>query len=105
MEHLNNLTKGVLKTLGPNVTENTARRCSKAVEEVEKLINAVDIDLEVSKPSGSHRSRKSEHDFKTLVSEIHQRARMFFFGPSADRQYQHFPRFKKSVLGASIIDC
>ena len=99
LEHINNLTKGLLKHLGPSITEEAARRCSKAVGGMEKLLNAVDSDLAVTKPHGHHSSRKSEHDFKTLVSEIHERAKMFTFNPSGDRQYHHFPRFQRSVLG------
>ena len=69
LEHLNNFTKGMLKDLGPNLTENAARRCSKSVGKTEALLQTTDDDLNVCRPSGHHKVRKSETDFKTLVDE------------------------------------
>jgi len=98
VEHLNNFTKGMLKGLGPNLTENAARRCSKSVGKIEVLLQTVDEDLNVCRPSGHHKVRKSETDFKTLVDELHRRANMFHFNPSPQRQYIHFPHFKRDIL-------
>ena len=38
LEHLNNLVKGLLKHLSPNLTESAASGCSKAVGPVERLL-------------------------------------------------------------------
>ena len=98
VEHLNNFTKCMLKGLGPNLTENAARRCSKSVGKIEALLQTIDDDLNVCRPSGHHKVRKSETDFKTLVDELHRRAKMFHFNPSPQRQYIHFPHFKRDIL-------
>lgn len=98
LEHINNLTKGMLKHLGVNITENAARRCSKSVARIESLLDEVDNDLNVQKRSGHHKVRKSEADFKTLVNELHVRGKVFHFNPGQDRQYQHFPHFRKNIL-------
>ena len=98
VEHLNNFTKGMLKGLGPNLTENAARRCSKSVGKSEALLQTIDDHLNVCRPSGHHKVKKSETDFKTLVDELHRRAKMFHFNPSPQRQYIHFPHFKRDIL-------
>ena len=63
LEHLNNLVKGMLKHLVPNLTESASRRCSKAVGSVERLLESVDNDLDVKRPRGHHKVHKSESDF------------------------------------------
>ena len=98
VEHLNNFTKGMLKGLGPNLTENAARWCSKSVGKIEALSQTVDEDLNVCRPSGHHKVRKSKTDFQTLVDELRRRANMFHFNPSSQRQYIHFPHFKRDIL-------
>ena len=98
VEHLNNFTKGMLKGLGPNLTENAARRCSKSVGKSEALLQTIDDHLNVCRPSGHHKVKKSETDFKTLVDELHRRAKIFHFNPSPQRQYIHFPHFKRDIL-------
>ena len=95
LEHLNNFTKGMLKDLGPNVTENAARRCSKSVGKTEALLKTTDDDLNVCRPSGHHKVRKSETDFKTLVDELHRRAKMFHFNLSPERLLYPFPTLQE----------
>ena len=55
MEHLICLTEESLKHLGPNLTEAAAKRCSKAVGHVFYLIDSVDEDLRIERPSGYHK--------------------------------------------------
>ena len=95
---LEHFTKGMLKGLGPNLTENAARRCSKSVGKTEALLQTIDDDLNVCRPAGHHKVTKSETDFKTLADELHRRAKMFHFNPSPQRQYIHFPHFKRDIL-------
>lgn len=99
LEHLNNLTKGMLKHLGPNITESSAKRCSKSIHNIERLLNSVDSDLKVHNPSGHHKSTKSEEDFKSLVKELHNRGKVFKFNPSQERMYEKFANFERSLLG------
>lgn len=64
LEHINKLTKDMLKNFGPNITENTALGCSRSVANVEKLLDSVDKDLQVTRPHAHHKTQKSESDFK-----------------------------------------
>lgn len=98
MEHLINLTKGLLKNLGPNIRESAAMRCSKAVGNVEKLLDSVDADLQLTKPSGYHKMQKSEADFCSLVNEFHQRGKVFLYNPSPVRAYPCFGSFQANLL-------
>lgn len=41
LEHLNNFTKGLLKHLGPNMTDKAVLRCSHATNNVEKILESV----------------------------------------------------------------
>lgn len=58
MEHLICLTKELLKHLGPNLTEAAAKRCSKAVGHVSDLIDLVDEDLRIERPSEHHKMQQ-----------------------------------------------
>ena len=98
MEHLINLTKGMLKNLDSNIKESAAMRCSKAVGNVEQLLDSVDRDLQLKKPSGYHKIQKSKADFCSLVNELHQRGKVFHYSPSHEREYQCFGNFQASVL-------
>lgn len=93
LEQINKITKDMLKNLGPNITENTALRCSRAVYHVEQLIQSVDDDLHLSNPHGKHKVHKSEAGFRSLVHALHQRGKVFHYSESTDRQYIEFRNF------------
>lgn len=103
LEHLNNLTKEILKHLGVNLTENAAKHCSKAVGHVDNLISAVDKELHSERPSGHHKVRGRENDFKQLIHEFHRRGRVFDFDPHTDREYSAFGNFQKSLIEGLIL--
>ena len=97
LEHLNNIVKGVLKNLGPNIrSERCAARCCLSVGQLDTFIDIVDRDLGVKKPTGTHISKKSQDDFKALVNELHTRVNVFESVPG--RKYQHFPGFSSNIL-------
>ena len=98
MEHLICLTKELLKHLGVNITENAARRCSKAIGHVDELVSSVDTDLTVQRPSGHHKMTKRDSDLRLLVNELHQRGKMFKFSPEDERGYHVFPNFPDSLI-------
>lgn len=98
MEHLICLTKELLKHLGVNITENAARRCSKAIGHVDELVSSVDTDLKVQRPSGHHKMKKRDSDFRLLVNELHQRGKMFEFSPEDEREYHVFANFTDSLI-------
>ncbi|CAB3988651.1 PREDICTED: uncharacterized protein LOC107352495 [Paramuricea clavata] len=70
LEHLTNLLKGLLKHLGPNVTESAAQRCSQSIHNVEKLLESVDSDLNVKRSSCHHKVKKSHDDLVSIVKEL-----------------------------------
>lgn len=98
MEHLICLTKELLKHLGPNLTEAAAKRCSKAVGHVSDLIDLVDEDLRIERPSGHHKMQQRGADFKLLVDEFHLRGSMFKFDPQPEREYCIFANFRDSLI-------
>jgi hypothetical protein len=83
----------MLKNLGPNITANTALRCSRAVHHVEQFIQSVDDDLHLSNPHGKHKVHKSAADLRSLVHALHQRGKVFHYSESTDRQYIEFRNF------------
>lgn len=98
MEHINKLTKDMLKNLGPNITENTALPCSRSVAQVKRLLTVVDCDLTVKRAYGYHKVLSSECDFRSLVHELHVKGKVFKFDPSEDREYLIFKTFSTSSL-------
>ena len=98
LEHLNNLLKEMLRSLGVNVTENSAKRCSEAISTLEEMLHNIDVELGVKEPSGHHIKAKDSQDFATLVKEIHERGNLFFFNPTLERNYQKFPDFQRNIL-------
>lgn len=98
MEHLICLTKELLKHLGVNLTENAAKRCSKAIGHIDKLVSSVDKDLKVERPGGHHKVKKRDSDFGLIVKELHDRGRMFQHEPCEEREYQVFANFTDSLI-------
>ena len=99
LEHLNNLLKGLLKNLGANVvSENSALRCSRSIGFFEKLLEEIDNDLNVNRPSGHHKVTKSESDFRAIVAELHVRGSVFKYNPSPERQYVAFNGIQQNIL-------
>ncbi len=100
LEHLNNFTKGLLKHLGPNLTDRAVLRCSHATNNVEKILNVTDEDLGLRTTFGTHKTTKSEDNFKKLVSVIKEQGNMFHFDISEERHYQNFRNFNRDILGS-----
>lgn len=98
MEHLICLTKELLKRLGPNLTEAAAKRCCKAVGHVSDLIDLVDEDLRIERPSGHHKMQQRGADFKLLVDEFHRRGSMCKFDPQPEREYRIFANFRDRLI-------
>lgn len=95
LEHLNNLLKEMLRCLGVNVTEKSAKRCGEAMSILEEMLHKIDVELGVKEPSGHHITANDDQDFAALVKEIHERGGFFSFNPSSDRNYtKNFQIFK-----------
>ena len=100
LEHLNNFTKGLLKNLGPNMTDKAVSRCSHATNNVEKILNVTDEDLGMKGAYGTHKTTKSADNFEKLVSKIKEKRDMFHHDILEQRQYQHFSNFSRDILGS-----
>ena len=98
LEHLNNLLKEMLRCLGVNVTEKSAKRCGEAMSILEEMLHKIDVELGVKEPSGHHITANDDQDFAALVKEIHERGGLFSFNPSSDRNYEKFPDFQRNIL-------
>lgn len=96
LEHLNNYLKCFLKGLGSNLNENSASRISKSIGVLKEMMDNIDRELEVSKPSGVHHAKGQEQDIATLVGIFKDR-QLFCHQPG--REYNTFPSFKKDLLG------
>ena len=92
----------MLRCLGVNVTEKSAKRCSEAIAMLEEMLHKIDVELGVKEPSGHHIKAKDEQDFIALVKEIHEKGRLFFLDPADDRNYQKFPDFEKNILSGRL---
>ncbi len=66
LEHLNNFTKGLLKHLGPNLTDRAVLRCSHATNNVEKILNVTDEDLALRTTFGTHKKQSLKTTLKNL---------------------------------------
>ncbi|CAH3165645.1 unnamed protein product, partial [Porites lobata] len=97
LEHLNNLLKEMLRCLGVNVTEKSAKRCGEAMSILEEMLHKIDVELGVKEPSGHHITA-DDQDFAALVKEIHERGGLFSFNPSSERNYEKFPDFQRNIL-------
>lgn len=96
MEHIVHLHKEMLANLGVNLNEKCALRCSKAMKPVEDLLQTIDDELLCKRPSGRHTVTRSQKDFELIVNELHNKGNVFSVQPL--REYQHFPRFKKTLV-------
>lgn len=61
-------------------------------------MDAVDQDLGLKSPFGTHNVKKAEQDFKTLVGVLNEKGKVFLHENLQERQYQHFHGFRKNIL-------
>ena len=58
----------------------------------------MDTDFKVQRPSGHHKMKKRDSDFRLLVDELHQRGKMFEVSPEDGREYHVFANFPDSLI-------
>jgi hypothetical protein len=95
LEHIVCLLKEMISNLGVNLTSQAASRCSKAVMPVEKLLLAVDGELEVKRPSGRHTVTRSQTDYENIVKELNDQGKVF--SCEAGRECHCFGKFKSTA--------
>lgn len=59
--------KSFLKALGPNLSEKSARRVSQSIGVLKKMMDKVDGELGVNRPTGTHRAEQQTQDVLTLI--------------------------------------
>ena len=93
LEHLNKYVKADLAQFQGKITEKSVARCSRSYFKMQKIIDHVDEQLGVSKPSGRHSVVSWEDDVKEL-SEQYFKARIFEY--ERGRFHTRFPGFPKN---------
>jgi hypothetical protein len=98
LEQINKVLKNELRGVGMmNLTDDAGVRVGKAIGKIEQLINGINVDLGVTKPTGHHTKRKATEDFPRLFGAIHKTAKIFKIQPG--RQYEAFPQFQRHIFG------
>lgn len=95
LEHLNNFLKSFLKGLGPNLSEKSASRVSQSIGVLKEMMEKVDGDLGINRPTGTHRAEQQTQDVMTLI-EVFKVGQLFTEIPG--REFQAYPRFDKNLL-------
>lgn len=95
LEQLNCLTKELLHNLGVNLDEKNAQREAAAVGYLEKMLHAIDNDLDLSAPSGHHKIKGKERDMRYLANNLISKE-IFHFKPGRKHEYVH--GFDKNLL-------
>lgn len=96
LEHLNNILKGMLRNVGVNLNENTAKRASHSLMFMEKFLRHTDEEMGRNKPSGHHVTAKHKEDFLELVKQFHLKGKVFSI--EEGREYNAFPKFDRNIL-------
>lgn len=95
LEHLNNFLKSFLKGLGPNLSEESASRVSKSIGVLKELMDMVDSELGVKKPSGTHRAEQQTQDVLTLIDVLREGQ---LLSKIPGREFRSFPKFDSNLL-------
>lgn len=97
LEHINKVAKESLKSQGAmNINEKLARRAGNCIGKIEMVLESVEKELVLSKPSSHHKSKYACEDFKVLLHEVFDEADLFRF--QAGREYSAFPKFSRDTL-------
>lgn len=95
LEHLNNFLKSFLKGQGPNLSELSASRISQSLGVFRNMMEKVDEELSIKRPTGTHHADQEEVDVLTLVS-VFSEGQLFTEIPG--RFFHAFPGFHKNPL-------
>ena len=95
MEHMVRLFKLSLKQLGANVDIKGAQRIARSLGHVEKLIDNIDVDINLAKRSGHHSSKHVRETVETIVKDLTD---MKVFVHKDAREYPSFKGFEKNCL-------
>ena len=86
----------MLKNLGVNLNEETAKRASHSLMFMDRFLQQTDEDLGRKRPSGKHAVAKHLEDFKELVNQFHTKGNVFYY--QVGREYDKFPGFNRYIL-------
>ncbi|XP_031174475.1 uncharacterized protein LOC116063697 [Sander lucioperca] len=95
LEHLNNFLKSFLKGLGANLNEQSAARISQFIGVLREMVDNTDLELKVTRQTGTHRVHEQSGDVVALVA-IFREAELF--KEQTGREFSAFPGFTKNLL-------
>ena len=97
MENTVKMMKQALKHLGVNLNERSADIEAKALNELVLLVDSMNKDLCVSKPSGYHKKKHSQADIDKCAKVLLE-SHMFEYAEG--RAYESFPNMKDKLLAS-----
>lgn len=93
LEHLNKYAKADLAQYQGKITEKSVARCSRSYYKMQKILEKIDAQISVKRPSGRHSSVDWSDDVKQLANQYKQAD---IFGYHVGRSHSRFPGFPKS---------
>ena len=94
-EHSNNFSKQTIKNHGPNVTEKTVSRLSRAEHPSRLTLVNLDESIKCITESGKHSAPPTSRDRDELLKRAVQ---LDIFTEIEGRKYKHFCNFKRDRL-------
>lgn len=97
LEQLNLVAKDDIRAAGmQNVNEKFMVKVGQSVRQKDLIGLTMREDMRVCIPKGRHMSAKSNQDFHRMLTEVHERAKVFSITPG--RAYTAFPFLSKDVF-------
>lgn len=96
LEHLNNLLKSCMKSLGSNFNESSAQRISRAIGGIEMVLESVDKDCKLSEKNTTHSVKDPLETVQQIVEDL-TKENVFKFVPNRPG-YKSFPNFPSNIL-------
>ena len=103
LEHLNNFLKELLKDLRSNLNEENAERVSKAVNNLNTIVQNFERRMEIKKQQSSQNKAKTLNDVRNLSAKFLEQ-NIFAEDPNTKNSYDSFPKFNARTLSTLDID-
>ena len=103
LEHLNNFLKELLRDLRNNLTEENADRVSKAVKNLNTIVQNFEQKMEIKKQQSSLNKTKAKEDVENLCAKFLEQ-NIFVEDSKKMNSYESFPKFDEKTLSTLDID-
>ena len=103
LEHLNNFLKELLKDLRSNLNEENADRVSKAVNNLNTIVQNFERRMEIKKQQSSQNKAKTLNDVRNLCAKFLEQ-NTFAGDPNIKNSYDSSPKFNAKTLSTLDID-